>query len=99
MKICIIGAGIAGLSAAYNLSKIGHEVSIYESSPFAGGQASTIKIDDFDQLSNKFIPSLILPEAAGFDNIVIHPFSINPFQINNKNLLLLSLLNPISYFR
>ena len=48
MKICIIGAGIAGLSAAYNLSKIGHEVSIYESSPFAGGQASTIKIDDFE---------------------------------------------------
>ena len=48
MKICIIGAGIAGLSAAYNLSKIGHEVSIYESSPFAGGQASTIKINDFE---------------------------------------------------
>ena len=48
MKICIIGAGITGLSAAYNLSKIGHEVSIYESSPFAGGQASTIKIDDFE---------------------------------------------------
>ena len=48
MKICIIGAGIAGLSAAYNLSKNGHEVSIYESSPFAGGQASTIKINDFE---------------------------------------------------
>ena len=46
-----------------------------------------IKIDDFDQLSNKFIPSLILPEAAGFNNLIIHPLSINPFQINNKNLL------------
>ena len=46
-----------------------------------------IKIDDFDQLSNKFIPSLILPEAVGFNNLIIHPLSINPFQINNKNLL------------
>ena len=46
-----------------------------------------IKIDDFDQLSYKFIPSLILPEAAGFNNLIIHPLSINPFQINNKNLL------------
>ena len=46
-----------------------------------------IKIDDFDQLSNKFLPSLILPEAAGFNNLIIHPLSINQFQINNKNLL------------
>lgn len=48
MKICIIGAGITGLASAYKLSKLGHEVKIFESSPFSGGQASTIKINDFE---------------------------------------------------
>ena len=48
MKICIIGAGITGLSAGYKLSKLGHEVSIFETSSFAGGQASTIKFKNFE---------------------------------------------------
>jgi len=48
MKICIIGAGITGLSAAYNLSKLGHHVSVFETSSFAGGQASTIKFKNFE---------------------------------------------------
>ncbi len=48
MKICIIGAGITGLSAAYNLSKLGHQVSVFETSSFAGGQASTIKFKNFE---------------------------------------------------
>ena len=41
MKIGIIGAGAAGLSAAYDLSSQGHRVVVYESAPFIGGQAST----------------------------------------------------------
>jgi|TARA_B110000263_G_scaffold182574_1_gene160182 protoporphyrinogen oxidase len=48
MKICIIGAGITGLSSAYKLSTLGHEVKIFESNSFSGGQASTVKIDDFE---------------------------------------------------
>lgn len=36
-KVCIIGAGPGGLSAAYYLSLEGHSVDIYEASPFAGG--------------------------------------------------------------
>jgi protoporphyrinogen oxidase len=48
MKICIIGGGITGLSAGYKLSKLGHNVSIFESGSFLGGQASTIKFDDFE---------------------------------------------------
>ena len=48
MKICIIGGGITGLSAGYKLSKSGHQVSIFESGSFLGGQASTIKIEDFE---------------------------------------------------
>ena len=48
MRICIIGGGITGLSAGYKLSKLGHKISIFESGSFLGGQASTIKIEDFE---------------------------------------------------
>lgn len=44
MKIGIIGAGVAGLTAAYDLSRAGHSVTVYESAPFIGGQASTIEV-------------------------------------------------------
>lgn len=36
-KVCIIGAGPGGLSAAYYLALEGHSVDIYEASPHAGG--------------------------------------------------------------
>ncbi len=36
-KIAIIGAGPAGLMAAYYLSRLGHCVSVYEKNPEAGG--------------------------------------------------------------
>lgn len=39
MKIAIIGAGFAGLSAAYQLSKKGHLVTVYEKDPLPGGLA------------------------------------------------------------
>jgi NADPH-dependent glutamate synthase beta subunit-like oxidoreductase len=36
-KILVIGAGPSGLSAAYHLVKLGHEVEIREAGPVAGG--------------------------------------------------------------
>lgn len=44
MKIGIIGAGAAGLAAAYELLKKGHSVKVYEAAPFVGGQASTFDV-------------------------------------------------------
>ncbi len=44
MKVGIVGAGAAGLSAAYELANAGHTVTVYESAPFIGGQASTIEV-------------------------------------------------------
>ena len=44
MRIGIIGAGMTGLTAAYHLSKAGHEVIIYEHAPFIGGHASTFPV-------------------------------------------------------
>ena len=40
MDIGIIGAGVTGLTAAYDLALRGHEVTIYESRSYAGGLAA-----------------------------------------------------------
>jgi protoporphyrinogen oxidase len=40
MKIAIIGAGYAGMSAAYDLARTGHDVTIFEASHQTGGLAS-----------------------------------------------------------
>jgi predicted NAD/FAD-dependent oxidoreductase len=38
MQIAVIGAGAAGLTAAYRLIQSGHRVTVYESQPFVGGR-------------------------------------------------------------
>ncbi len=45
MKVGIIGAGAAGLAAAYDLALAGIEVVVYEKASFVGGQASTFDIE------------------------------------------------------
>ncbi len=42
-KIVIIGAGLAGLSAGYELTKLGHDVTLLEARPYAGGRVFTIR--------------------------------------------------------
>ena len=44
MNIGVIGAGAAGLAAAYELLKKGHSVKVYEAAPFVGGQAATFDV-------------------------------------------------------
>ena len=45
MRIGIIGGGIAGLTAAYELAKNGHSVAVFEKEAELGGQASTFPIE------------------------------------------------------
>ncbi len=44
-KIAVIGGGIAGLAAAYFLSKQGHKVALYESENTLGGLAASFDFD------------------------------------------------------
>ena len=46
MKIAIIGAGLAGLTAAVDLVDEGHTVDLYESKPFLGGKVSSWEDED-----------------------------------------------------
>lgn len=43
-QICLIGEGIAGLSAAYDLGRWGHDVLIIETGNELGGFASSLMI-------------------------------------------------------
>ncbi len=54
MKIAIVGAGITGLAAAYDLTKFGHQVVILESAPQVGGLASGFKADGWDWTLERF---------------------------------------------
>jgi len=44
LNIAIIGGGVAGLSAAYELLLQNHQVTIFENSEYLGGQASTFEV-------------------------------------------------------
>ena len=63
-KVAIIGAGLAGLSAALTLQESGCEVEVFESSDRVGGRVATDLIDGFRldrgfQLINSSYPELV----------------------------------------
>lgn len=54
MKIGIIGAGFAGLTAAYELTKGDHEVTLYEKDAVVGGLASGFKDKRWEWAPERF---------------------------------------------
>lgn len=46
MTVAVIGAGIAGLSAAFELRKKGHPVEIFEAAPKPGGHTYTYEVEE-----------------------------------------------------
>ena len=53
-EVAIIGAGIGGMAAAYDLAAAGHQVTIYEKEDFVGGLASGVKEPDWDWSVEKY---------------------------------------------
>ena len=46
-KVVILGAGPAGISAAWRLTKLGHQVTVLEREDAVGGMGRTIKVGDY----------------------------------------------------
>lgn len=57
-KIAVIGAGIAGLTCAYNLQEQGFEVEVFEKNPYVGGRMSSREKDGlmFDIGATHLVP-------------------------------------------
>jgi len=80
-NIAIIGAGFAGMAAAYDLVSAGHQVTIFEKEDFVGGLASGIKEPEWDWYVEKYYHHwfatdkhiLGLIEQLGWSDKVIFP--------------------------
>lgn len=44
-KIAVVGSGISGVSAAYYLTGLGYDVSIFEAGPYFGGHTNTVNLE------------------------------------------------------
>jgi protoporphyrinogen oxidase len=64
MNLAIIGAGAAGLAAAYDLAGLGHQVTLYEAAPQVGGLAAGFKEPHWDWTMEKFYHHWFQSDAA-----------------------------------
>ncbi|MFE7648824.1 NAD(P)/FAD-dependent oxidoreductase [Streptomyces phaeoluteigriseus] len=76
--VVIVGAGIAGLSAAHRLTSAGVTTTVLEAAPCVGGRMSTEKVDGFrldriGQLLSTAYPELAL--TPGLDALTLRPFA------------------------
>ncbi|MDF3297198.1 NAD(P)/FAD-dependent oxidoreductase [Streptomyces tropicalis] len=76
--VVVVGAGVAGLSAAHRLISAGVTTAVLEAAPYAGGRMSTEKVDGFrldriGQLLSTAYPELEL--TPGLDALVLRSFA------------------------
>ncbi len=64
LKIGIVGAGVTGLSAAYDLLKRGHEVTLFEAADHTGGLAAGFKDETWEWPLEKFYHHLFTSDDA-----------------------------------
>lgn len=94
MKIGIIGAGVAGMAAAWDLIRAGHEVTIFEAESTVGGLASGFKDEGWDWWLEKFYHHwfetdadvLKLTEEMGVRDKVIFPRPKTSYWVDGKIL-------------
>ncbi|MFG2607885.1 NAD(P)/FAD-dependent oxidoreductase [Streptomyces sp. NPDC048514] len=78
VDVVIVGAGIAGLSAAHRLTSAGVTTAVLEAAPYVGGRMSTEKVDGFrldriGQLLSTSYPELRL--TPGLDSLALRRFA------------------------
>ncbi len=64
MRIAIIGAGMCGLTTAWNLQKKGHDITIFEKESIPGGLASGFREPHWENYVEKFYHHWFQTDAA-----------------------------------
>ncbi len=64
MRVCILGAGIGGLTAAYDLARQGYHVTVAESAPVVGGLASGFRDSRWEWPLERFYHHLFETDTA-----------------------------------
>lgn len=64
MRYGIVGGGVAGMTAAYELAKRGHQVTVYEAASRVGGLASGFKASHWDWSLERFYHHLFQTDDA-----------------------------------
>lgn len=69
--VAVVGAGLAGLSAALRLAAAGYDVSLFEKNSLPGGKASQISLDSFrfDAGPSLLTMNFVLEELFSFINL------------------------------
>jgi monoamine oxidase len=85
-KVAIIGAGASGLSAAYELKKIGCEITIYEASSRIGGRISTHYFDKSKKYYAELGPMRVpASHETTWHYLNLFKLGTHPFPSNNVN--------------
>lgn len=63
-NVVVLGGGLAGLAAAFELKKAGHTVTVLEARKFAGGRVQTIR--DFNAGQYAEAGAVAFPQSHGF---------------------------------
>lgn len=105
MKIAIIGAGYGGMAAAWDLTRAGHEVTIYESADYVGGLASGFKEPHWEWSVEKFYHHWFASDAhmlglideLGLRDKVLFPRPLTVMYHNGKFYPFDSILNALKF--
>ncbi len=111
-QVAIIGAGAAGLAAAYDLSRAGTAVTIYEAGPEVGGLAAGFRDEGWEWTLEKFYHHwfanddavLGLVKELGAEDKLLFPRPITSlwldgkiYQMDRPNIVTANLRLPISW--
>ncbi len=93
-SVAVVGAGITGLVAAFELRRVGIDVTVYEASPHAGGNIRTTKDDGFlaEHGPNSFVTSApveaLLAKLDLLDEVVeANPSANKRYVVRNGRLV------------
>ncbi len=112
MRVAVIGAGVTGLSAAYDLVRNGAQVEVYEAGAEVGGLAAGFRDEAWDWTLEKYYHHwfasdehiLGLIKELGAEEKLIFPKPITSLWLNNRmyqmthpNLVVANLRLPLSW--